>query len=702
MSGTAAARLTVNSEAGSMTSSSTNTVGTFRLVNLSTGGQRITSFKIDLRTAMLPDLVFDPFGTAGDIDGKAFGLDYFDGSGTPVHSFESPHNGIGSQDGYDVLRVDFGPTVDFGPGDLLRFSSDVDPTSIKGAIGPGPNHSGSVSGLELVGATVTITFSDATVRVVRMGGWNHAGTNNNKTSVGVLAPDNLATPVLSVPGRSSPFSTDTLPTVRVTGPAGATGRLWWYRSELAVAGVAGGGYDIDPYETNMVVDYGGTDFTLPAGGFVDIPMTASRFKEAGIHKVAAILSEATESGRRSSSSDVLTIDYDPAGGGGGGTTGDTQVPSPPGSLQATPGDGMVGLSWTAATDDIGVVAYRIYRGGAQIAEVTGLGFTDSAVVNGTTYSYQVTARDAAGKESSAVSATATPAGGGTVGEALLRVNVGSGGAFTDPQGKAWLADFGFNTGNPSSHSNAIQGTANPFLYQSRRTISTSQPDLAYAFDLPAGSYRVLLHFVETVGTFTTGSRVFDIVAEGELKVDNLDIFDRAGLLTACVVEIPVLVGDGQLNLVFPRVASNPTISGIEVFPVVPDEPPPTFEDWLAGHGLAGQSDADSDGGGQDNFAEFELQLDPKDPADDLAFRLRCEPGAGGTSIRFPELKPLGNYHLHRSSDLTALANPANRIATVTRAEIAAMTAEQRATHQVEDPAAGGRMFYQLFFEPAGE
>lgn len=222
--GTAAARLTINSGAGSLNSSSTNTTGSFQLQNLSTDGQRITSFKVDLRTALLPDLVFDPFGTAGDVDGKAFGLDSFRGTGIPLHSFESPHDGIGSEDGYHILRVDFGPTVDFAPGNLLKFSSDVDPTSIKGAIGPGQNHSGSTLGLELVGATVTVTFDDATVRVVRMGGWNF-GSHRNKTSVGVLAADNLSTPGIEVPGQSSPFTTNTRPTVRVSGPAAATVRL---------------------------------------------------------------------------------------------------------------------------------------------------------------------------------------------------------------------------------------------------------------------------------------------------------------------------------------------------------------------------------------------------------------------------------------------------------------------------------------------
>jgi large repetitive protein len=59
---TASAKLTVNSNSGSLLSSSTNTTGSFQLENTSTGGQKIVEAKVDLRTALLPDIVFDPFG----------------------------------------------------------------------------------------------------------------------------------------------------------------------------------------------------------------------------------------------------------------------------------------------------------------------------------------------------------------------------------------------------------------------------------------------------------------------------------------------------------------------------------------------------------------------------------------------------------------------------------------------------------------
>ncbi len=776
----AAARLTINSGSGSMSSSSTNTGGSFQLANLSSGGLEIVSCKIDLSTAMLPDVVFDPGRTAGDPDGKAFELDSFNGSGTPVHSFESPHDGIGSEDGYYVLRIDCGPSVSFGPGDTMTFSADIDPTSVKGAPPPGPDHAASVSGLELIGATVTVTFDDGTVRTVRMGGVT-GDSNTNKMSMGVLSPNNLATPSISVPAKTSPFTVNATPTVRIAGPPGASARLWVIHTVLLTVN---GGYDIDPFETNKAVAYGFSTVAIGASGFTDVPVTLSHADAPeGIKLLSAVLVDG--SGNRSSCSNILTIDYDPGGSGSTDatvpstpgnfaasavtagsvtlgwsastdnvavtgyriirngapvgtttqlsytdsgrtpltlynyevkafdasgnesgsaalpvtTTADQQAPSVPIALQGIPGNGVAQLSWNAATDEVGVTGYRIYRNGILRTTVTSLGHTEGGLTNGTEYAFGVAAIDAAGNESSAVSVSVTP---GTPPPASLRVNVGSASPYVDPQGNTWAADFGFNTGSTFSYSNTIQETDNPQLYQSRRSVSSSQPLLSYAFNVTNGDYRVVLHFVEVSTTFTTGSRVFDLVAEGALKVDNVDIFARVGSFTACVVEFPVTVSDGQLNLDFPKVASNPTLSGIEVFGVVPVEPPPTFGQWLAGHGLAGETTGDSDGGGLGNFAEFELQLDPNDTADDLGFRLRCERQAGGVVISLPALKPIGNYHVHRSSSLEDIENVANRIDTVTRAEVEVMSAAERAVYTVEDDVGGERAFYQLIFEPTAE
>jgi chitodextrinase len=92
-------------------------------------------------------------------------------------------------------------------------------------------------------------------------------------------------------------------------------------------------------------------------------------------------------------------------------TGDGSSPSAPANLTATAGDSTVGLKWSAATDNVGVTGYRVYRSGSQIASVSGstLGYSDSGLTDGTTYSYTVKAADAAGNLSTASNtATATP------------------------------------------------------------------------------------------------------------------------------------------------------------------------------------------------------------------------------------------------------------------------------------------------------
>ena len=71
----------------------------------------------------------------------------------------------------------------------------------------------------------------------------------------------------------------------------------------------------------------------------------------------------------------------------------------------------VDLSWTASTDDTAVTGYHVYRNGHVLASVTGAtSYVDSAVVDGTAYTYSVSAYDAAGNESSpsAVSHATTP------------------------------------------------------------------------------------------------------------------------------------------------------------------------------------------------------------------------------------------------------------------------------------------------------
>jgi hypothetical protein len=96
----------------------------------------------------------------------------------------------------------------------------------------------------------------------------------------------------------------------------------------------------------------------------------------------------------------LTITYD--GEGGGGNPGDTTAPSAPTGLSATAGSAtQVSLTWNAATDNVGVTGYRVYRGNTLIATLgTVTAYTDTGRSANTTYTYTVRALDAVGNVSS--------------------------------------------------------------------------------------------------------------------------------------------------------------------------------------------------------------------------------------------------------------------------------------------------------------
>ncbi len=105
-----------------------------------------------------------------------------------------------------------------------------------------------------------------------------------------------------------------------------------------------------------------------------------------------------------------------------GAFGGTPPPPPappgtPGNLQATAGNGSVSLSWTAAS---GATSYNIYRGTSSNGEsstpiatgVTGTSFTDSGLMDGTTYYYEVTAVNSANQEGSrSTEVSGTPVAG---------------------------------------------------------------------------------------------------------------------------------------------------------------------------------------------------------------------------------------------------------------------------------------------------
>ncbi|MGW2593610.1 carbohydrate binding domain-containing protein [Streptomyces sp. NPDC001515] len=85
---------------------------------------------------------------------------------------------------------------------------------------------------------------------------------------------------------------------------------------------------------------------------------------------------------------------------GPGGTDDTQAPSAPGAPHATGTTATsVSLAWSAATDNVGVTGYDVYRDGTLATSVTGTTATVGGLAPSTAYRFTVRAKDRAGNVS---------------------------------------------------------------------------------------------------------------------------------------------------------------------------------------------------------------------------------------------------------------------------------------------------------------
>ncbi|MGW0333432.1 cellulase family glycosylhydrolase [Streptomyces sp. NPDC003011] len=120
---------------------------------------------------------------------------------------------------------------------------------------------------------------------------------------------------------------------------------------------------------------------------------------------------------------------------GGGNPGDTQAPTTPGTPAASAVTATSAtLTWTAATDNVGVAGYDVVRvsGSAETkaAAATGTSVTVTGLTAATAYSFAVYARDAAGNRSArsaTVNVTTASAPGGTCSVGYRATNEWSGG-----------------------------------------------------------------------------------------------------------------------------------------------------------------------------------------------------------------------------------------------------------------------------------
>ena len=286
--------------------SSTYGESSFSITNTSGTGAQITQVIFDLSSSIIPEVVFDPDGTAGDAVSRDLTPNNSSDvtTGLTSHSFSNAYEG-----GYYGLTINFD---DFDVNETLNFGVDIDPISIKGGSAPGPNESGSVSGLELSGSVVTVVFDDGTIFQVEL--FPKAGSDGE--SEGIAQSQIPSAPTISMIGvNNQTIVSNPNQEIQVQGPLGANIRLLQLEAGLFVNGLdgpyAGVGYSIDPWEVNSVVvvdEFSGNTSNSGTVEFNNIALTRSN-DEAGYNIFAAVVVGAN--GSTSPLSNIIIVEYDP-------------------------------------------------------------------------------------------------------------------------------------------------------------------------------------------------------------------------------------------------------------------------------------------------------------------------------------------------------------------------------------------------------
>jgi hypothetical protein len=410
--------------------------GNFILENQSSNGELITGFKVDLSDgpSLFYDFAFDPKNDdtpAGDTQFKGF---EFKGPDAPGAGDKSSA-GVGAlndkakysvPEGGGFAVLEHPQVTGLAPGKKLVFAIDIDPTSVQGTLGTPPPHQASVSGAELHGATVTVTFTggaNLTNDIVRNPA-NDQGADWKGTAT--LLPGVPGEVALGRAGGAiSPASVRTAHQgVVVTGPAGAAGIVLVSEGQLIVAGAPNGGFDLEPFEANMAVRFTEVPFTIGPTGTAVVPVTLTdsppllnpeadpvvpfQPKDTGLNYITAYLTNGIGPGPVT---DPLVMKLDP----------NAPVDSdPPAVASLSPEDGATGVATganvTATFDE--AMSPATLAAGFTLADEAGAAVPAAVSGSGTQFTLDPAASLAAGRRYTAtIAATAADAAGNPLGAA---------------------------------------------------------------------------------------------------------------------------------------------------------------------------------------------------------------------------------------------------------------------------------------------
>lgn len=302
-----------------------STYGNNSFIISNTGDDDILNIKINTASGYMMDVVFDPVGTAGDSVAKcltsgdagnsasAVGLTVPGNGGSDsadcISIFEQPHNGVNNAEGFDVLNLSF---TDFNPGESYSFGVDMDPTTIKGDLSSGD--AGSISGFELIGATISIEFASGVVYTTSL--YDEGSLGGSKAIVNSVSNSLVAPSILIDGSATSRVATQASQVVQVTGEPNAMVSLLRVDGRLHIdAGNPSIGYDIDLFEANEAMVKELYTAQLDASGIANIPVVLTETSGApgtpngGLNHFIAVVTG--DGDTNSIASNTIVLDYDP-------------------------------------------------------------------------------------------------------------------------------------------------------------------------------------------------------------------------------------------------------------------------------------------------------------------------------------------------------------------------------------------------------
>lgn len=132
--------------------------------------------------------------------------------------------------------------------------------------------------------------------------------------------------------------------------------------------------------------------------------------------------------------------------------------------------------------------------------------------------------------------------------------------FVSPSRSYWSPEYGATGGALVSYWNGVAGTTLDALYLTQRVGATFR----YELPLPSGRYEVTLRSIEPEMT-GPGQRVFDVILEGAIAINDLDIWSEVGFEAAWdSMPLTVDVVDGVLDMELRGAVGEANLSAFEV------------------------------------------------------------------------------------------------------------------------------------------